>query len=306
MHPEPQDDEHGVGKGATSIIIVSYNTRDLLLACVESVYASEGVPEPQVIVVDNASSDGSPGAVRDAFPRCVVIENAENTGFSKANNIGIERATGDYVLLLNPDTVLQTDVLADMTEYMENHPDVGMATCKLITGDGSLDLACRRSFPSLWDGFCRAAGLSSLFPRSRLFARYNLTFLDEDETNEVEAVNGAFMFCRREAIGRVGSLDEDYFMYIEDLDWCLRFRKAGWKVVYRPTSTTIHYKGKSGNPRSGRMIRELFKSTEIFYRKHRFPEISRSHRACILISLWLWKWTTLFLNALRRKKRTRP
>jgi len=306
VHPELQHDEHDVGSGTTSVVIVSYKTRDLLLACVESVYASEGVPEPQIIVVDNASSDGSPKAVRDAFPRCVVIENAENMGFSKANNIGIARATGDYVLLLNPDTVLQPDVLADMTEYMEKHRDVGMATCKLVTGDGSLDLACRRSFPSLWDGFCRAAGLSALFPRSRLFARYNLTYFDESETREVDCINGAFMFVRREAMNDVGLLDEDYFIYSEDVDWCYRFWKKRWKVVYHPTTTTLHLKGQSGNPIARTMIPLNFRSMETFCRKHYFPRLGLVRRLMLLAGLRAWKWLTIARNALRRRKRTRP
>ena len=289
-----------------SIVIVSYNTRDLLLACVESAYASKGVPEPQVIVTDNASSDGSAQAVCEAFPQCTVIENGENLGFSKANNVGIARATGDYVLLLNPDTVVQPDVLAEMTEYMEKNPDVGMASCKLVTGDGSLDLACRRSFPSLWDGFCRASGLSALFPRSRLFARYNLTFLDENKTYEVDCVNGAFMFVRREAMNEVGLLDEDYFIYSEDVDWCYRFRRKGWKVVYHPATTTIHLKGQSGNPIARSMIPLHFRSMETFCRKHYFPRLGFTRRLMLLAGLRIWKRLTIARNALRRRKRTRP
>ncbi|UCD58574.1 MAG: glycosyltransferase family 2 protein [Candidatus Hydrogenedentota bacterium] len=289
-----------------SIIIVSYNTRDLLLAALRSVYGSSYLVEPEVIVVDNASSDGSPEAVRAQFPRCTVIANEENLGFSRANNMALKRAHGRYILLLNPDTVLEPEVLQKMENYMDNRPDVGMVSCKLITADGSLDLACRRSFPSLWDGLCRASGASGLFPKSRLFARYNLTYLDENETCEVDAVNGAFMFVRREAAEQVGLLDEDYFMYIEDLDWCYRFREAGWKIIYHPAASALHLKGKSGNQHSSAMIRELFKSTETFYRKHYFPRIGITHKVLLTQSLALWKWTTLAKNALRNTKRTRP
>lgn len=291
---------------AVSVVIVSYNTRDLLLNCLRSVYACNGSIEPEVFVVDNASSDGSVEAVRVEFPQCTVIANRENLGFSKANNLALKRAGGRYILLLNPDTVVEPDVLEKMTDYMDSHPDVGMVSCKLITDDGSLDLACRRSFPSLWDGFCRASGLSKWFSKSRLFARYNLTYLDENETHEVECVNGAFMFVRTEALAQVGLLDEDYFMYIEDMDWCYRFRKAGWKIVYHPCATTLHLKGRSGNPRSTEMVRELFKSTEIFYRKHYFPAIGVFHRGMFLLGLALWKYATVARNALRRNKRTRP
>jgi GT2 family glycosyltransferase len=153
---------------------------------------------------------------------------------------------------------------AKMVALMDEQQDVGMVSCRLVTQDGSLDLACRRAFPSLWDGFCRASGLSQWFPKSRLLAGYNLTYLDEHKTCEVDAVNGAFMFARREAVEEVGLLDEDYFMYCEDLDWCFRFGRSGWKVVYHPAATTVHLKGQSGNPKSSAMIRELFRSTKLF------------------------------------------
>ena len=289
-----------------SIVIVSYNTRDLLLDCLASIYESKGVPAPEVFVVDNASSDGSADAARTAFPACTVIENPENGGFSQANNLAIARASGSYLLLLNPDTRLEPDVLGRMVEYLQQNPRVGMVSCRLVTGDGSLDLACRRSFPSLWDGFCRASGLSALFPGSRLFARYNLTYLDEFETNEVDAVNGAFMFARREAVEEVGPLDDDYFMYVEDMDWCYRFREKGWGIVYHPVATTLHLKGASGNVRSEAMIRHLFLSTEIYYRKHVFPGAGPLHRWALLRGIGLWKWTVIARNALRRRKRTRP
>jgi GT2 family glycosyltransferase len=289
-----------------SVVIVSYNSREFLLDCLQSVYASTGPIELQVFVVDNASTDGSAEAVRRAFPGCTVIANRDNLGFSRANNLAIARTSGDYVLLLNPDTVLAPDVLDKMTEYMEKNPGVGMASCRLVTAEGVLDLACRRSFPSLWDGFCRASGLGRLFPRRQVFSRYNLTHLDETETQEVDAICGAFMFARRKAVDDVGLLDEDYFMYIEDLDWCYLFRKAGWKVVYHPAVTALHVKGHSANPRSSTMIRELFNSTELFYRKHYFPRMNGLHIQAMLCSLFVWKWTTLLRNALRANKRVRP
>ncbi len=289
-----------------SVIVVSYNTRELLLECLRSVYDSTYSSDLQVIVVDNASQDGSAEAVRSHFPEGLLIANSENTGFSRANNLGIEHARGRYLLLLNPDTALDSDVLEKMTEYMDIHRDVGMVSCKLVAGDGSLDLACRRSFPSLWDGLCRASGLSKLFPKSRLFARYNLTYLDEDQTYMVDAVNGAFMFTRREAVRQVGLLDEDYIMYIEDLDWCYRFQKAGWKIVYHPVATTLHLKGQSARQNSSEMISELFRSTKTFYRKHYFPNVGPLREMLVVQSLSLWKWTTLARNSMRRVKRTQP
>ena len=149
-----------------------------------------------------------------------------------------------------------------------------MVSCKLVLLDGSLDLACRRSFPSLLDGFSRAAGLSKVFPRSRLFSRYNVTYLDENATYEVDAVNGAFMMTRREAVNQVGLLDPDYFMYMEDLDWCFRFRRHGWRIFYFPETEVIHLKGRSGNENSSPMIREFFKSMDLFCIKNYFPDQS--------------------------------
>ena len=289
-----------------SIVIVSYNVRDVLKACLESITRQDAGLTVQTIVVDNASADDSVAMVRDAFPDTLLVESDRNLGFSGANNVGLKHATGRHILLLNPDTQMEPDVLSRMIEYIDANPEVGMLSCKLITADGSLDLACRRSFPSLWDGFCRASGLSKAFPRSRLFARYNLTYLDEDQTCEVEAVNGAFMFVRREALDNVGPLDEDYFMYIEDLDWCYRFRQAGWKIVYHPAATTLHLKGQSANRRSSAMIRELFNSMDLFYRKHYFPRVGALHRLALMSGLALWKRTTLVKNALRKSKRTRP
>jgi GT2 family glycosyltransferase len=285
---------------------VSFNTRALVLECLASVYRSQGDLDLEVFLVDNASADGTVEAVRESFPKTAVIANTTNDGFSRANNRAIRLSTGDYILLLNPDTVVSEDVLISMADFMDHHPDVGMVSCKLVTGDGSLDLACRRSFPSLWDGFCRATGLSSRFPKSKLLSRYNLTYLDEDETYEVEAINGAFMFTRRRAVEEVGLLDEGFFMYGEDLDWCFRFQKNQWKIMYHPAATTIHLKGGSSSKRSSRMIREMFKSTALFYRKHQFHNIGAIHKYLILLSLFTWKWATLVRNSLRAEKRTRP
>lgn len=289
-----------------SVVIVNYNTRDLLLSCLQSVYASEGIGDPEVFVVDNGSSDGSVEAVSKQFPCVNVISCGRNMGFSRANNLAIPRAYGKYVLLLNPDTRVEKDCLRKMVAFMDHHPEVGISTCKVLLGDGKLDLACRRSFPGLWAGFCRASGLSALFPRSKVFAGYNLTFLDENETHEVEAVNGAFMFCRRSGIDEVGLLDEDYFMYIEDLDWCYRFRAAGWRIAYYPVAVTYHFKGQSSRANSEAMIRELFRSTRLFYRKHYGKRWTLVKRWTVEGGLWLWEYMTLARNALRKEKRTRP
>ncbi len=257
------------------IVIVNYNTRELLRRCLETVFASEGVTF-RVCVVDNASFDGSAAMVSRHFPQVALIANRENVGYPAANNqglrrLGIRRGGGDevprYALLLNPDTELPSDALARVVAFADAHPDVGVVGPKLVRPDGSLDLACRRSFPTPEVSFYRMTGLSRLFPRSPRFGRYNLTYLDPDQTVEVDSVVGAFMLVRREAIRQVGLLDESFFMYGEDLDWAYRIKQAGWKVYYYPEVTVLHVKRASSrlNPRA-RV--EFWRAMEIFYRKH--------------------------------------
>ncbi len=257
------------------IVIVSWNTRDLLRDCLKSVLASEGVTT-RVIVVDNASADGSADMVRQEFPDMTVIANTDNLGFPAANNqgfrvLGFEQGCGDdvprYALALNPDTVLPPDALRDMVAYMDADERIGAAGPKLVMLDGQLDMACRRSFPTPEISFYRMVGLSSLFPHSRRFGRYNMTFLDPDIETEVDSVVGAFMMVRRAAIQRVGLFDDVFFMYGEDLDWAYRIKQAGWIVMYNPRVTVLHIK-RAASRQSKRAQREFYRAMLIFYRKH--------------------------------------
>ncbi len=256
------------------IVIVNYNTRDLLRRCLETVFASEGVSF-RLCVVDNASTDGSAAMVARDFPQAHLIANEVNLGYPAANNQGLramgfergQRGEARYALLLNPDTELPPDALAKMTAFLDAHPEAGVAGPRLVRPDGSLDLACRRAFPSPEVSFYRLTGLSRLFPRSRRFGRYNLTYLPEDETAEVDSVVGAYMQVRAAAIEQVGLLDESFFMYGEDLDWAFRIKAAGWKVYYYPEVTVLHVK-RASSRRSGRAQVEFWRAMEIFYRKH--------------------------------------
>ncbi len=256
------------------IVIVNYNTRDLLRRCLETVFASEGVSF-RLCVVDNASTDGSAAMVARDFPQVHLIANEVNLGYPAANNQGLramgfergQRGEARYALLLNPDTELPPDALAKMTAFLDAHPEAGVAGPRLVRPDGSLDLACRRAFPSPEVSFYRLTGLSRLFPRSRRFGRYNLTYLPEDETAEVDSVVGAYMQVRAAAIEQVGLLDESFFMYGEDLDWAFRIKAAGWKVYYYPEVTVLHVK-RASSRRSGRAQVEFWRAMEIFYRKH--------------------------------------
>lgn len=260
-----------------AIIIVSYNVRQLLDDCLASVLASRGVTF-DVCVVDNASSDGSAALVAERYPQVRLIKSPLNGGFAYGNNLGIEglhapregdeRPDYRFVLLLNPDTRLEESTLARSVAFMDTHPDAGVMGPKLLRPDGSLDLACRRSFPTPEVSFYRMAGLSRIFPRSRRFGRYNLTYLDPDQAAEIDAVAGAFMLLRREAVRQAGLLDERFFMYGEDLDWALRIKARGWKVIYNPAITVLHYKGASSRGNRLKTTFEFYRSMLLFYRKH--------------------------------------
>ena len=260
-----------------AIVIVNYNTCDLLRNCLNSIYQSQGDLQLKVIVVDNASPDESASMVTGEFPQAEVIACPENRGFAFANNLGLRRAGFDatgrpkadaprYALLLNPDTLLPPTALADMLIFMDERPEVGAAGPKLIRLDGSLDLACRRSFPSPEVSFYRMIGLSKLFPRSSLFGRYNMTYVDPDQLLEVDAVVGAFMLVRREAIAQAGLLDETYFMYGEDIDWAYQIKAHHWKIYYNPAVTVTHIK-RAASKHSLKAQIEFYRAMDIFYRK---------------------------------------
>ena len=258
-----------------AIVIVSWNTRDLLRDCLASVCADHGL-DVEVCVVDNASTDGSPEMVEREFPQMRVIRSLRNGGFAYANNLGLKASGLDsiadegiprYALLLNSDTVIPADGLAQMMAFLDAHPEAGAAGPKLVRLDGTLDLACRRSFPTPEVSFYHFTGLSKLFPFSPRFARYDLTYLDPDELTEVDSVNGAFMMVRSEAIRQVGLLDEIFFFGGEDLDWAFRIKAAGWKIYYNPAIVVQHVKRASFR-RNPQAAYEFERAMWLFYRKH--------------------------------------
>ncbi len=262
------------------IVIVSYNVRDLLRGCLQSVLANQG-PTFSICVVDNDSADGSADTVEREFPQVHLIRNS-NTGYAAGNNLGLRyfgftdpsssfiphpSSLPRYALLLNPDTVVSAGAFARAIAYLDAHRDVGVLGVKLVRADGSLDLACRRSFPTPQVSFYRFSGLSRLFPRSPRFGRYNMTFLDPDQTAEIDSVVGAFMLVRREAIQQAGLLDEAFWMYGEDLDWAYRIKQRGWPVVYYPGVTVLHLK-RASSTGSARAQYEFQRAMWLFYRKH--------------------------------------
>ncbi|SCW85475.1 hypothetical protein SAMN04487970_10724 [Paenibacillus tianmuensis] len=251
-----------------SIIILNYNTRELTLNCLKSIYLSETTYTYEVILIDNNSMDNSVEAIREAFPNVHLICNDENVGYSKANNQGMRLAKGRYVLLLNSDTVIQPDTLHIMIQFMDRHENIGAAGCKVVLPDGTLDKACRRGFPTPSASFYYAFGFSRLFPDNPKFNQYQLTHLDQDKDYPVDCLVGAFMMVRKEAIDQVGMLDEQFFMYGEDIDWCYRIKQGGWNIYYYPYTQIIHYKGASSRRKPFKIIYEFHRAMYLFHQKH--------------------------------------
>jgi len=251
-----------------TVIIVSYNVKEFLEQALRSVLKATRGMIAEVFVVDNNSQDGSAELVRDRFPQVRLIINKKNLGFARANNQALRQAQGQYIALVNPDCLIQEDTFIKIIEFFKNHPEAGMVGCKVLNPDGSLQLACRRSFPTPWVAFTKLVGLGRLFPQSRWFGRYNLTYLSPEEVHEVDAVSGSFMVIRRELLREVGYLDESFFLYGEDLDWCYRIKKAGWKIYYIPNTKIIHYKGESSKKSELDSTLMFYKAMLVFVRKH--------------------------------------
>jgi GT2 family glycosyltransferase len=251
-----------------SIVIVNYNVRYFLEQALLSVQRAIGDLETEVWVVDNHSVDDSVAMVRQHFPWVKLIVNEHNPGFSVANNQAIRRSRGEYVLLLNPDTVLREDTLQRCAAYLDAHPDVGGLGVRMIDGAGNFLPESKRGLPTPWVAFTKATGLSRLFPRSRLFNRYHLGYLSPDEIHEVDVLAGAFMWLRRSVLDEIGLLDEQFFMYGEDIDLSYRIQQAGYRNVYFPATSIIHYKGESTKKGSLNYVRVFYQAMILFARKH--------------------------------------
>jgi O-antigen biosynthesis protein len=251
-----------------SVIIVNYNVRYFLEQCLQSVFKSAKNLELEVFVVDNNSVDGSVEMVRERFPQVKLIDNKENLGFSKANNQAIRLSRGRYVLLLNPDTVVEDDTFTRVVQFMDEHPDAGGLGVKMLDGQGRFLPESKRGLPTPSVAFYKIFGLSALFPKSRIFGKYHLGYLDNEQTHQVEVLSGAFMLMRRQALEKTGYLDEDFFMYGEDIDLSYRIIKAGYKNYYYPGTRIIHYKGESTKKSSINYVFVFYNAMIIFARKH--------------------------------------
>src|SRR3989344_7507222 len=267
-----------------SIIIVNYNSLDFISRCIESIKENSLKElkngEYEIIVIDNASRDGSQEFLKN-LDGIIFVPNENNLGFSKANNIGVKKSKGRYVLFLNPDTIIQRNNLSKMDEFMNQNKDVGAATCKVFISESEIDDASHRGFPTPWNSLMYFSGMSKLFPKSRIFNGYNMGWIDLNKTHEIDALAGAFMIVRRVAGEDVGWWDEDYFFYGEDLDFCYKLKQKGWKVYYVPTVFILHHKGVSGgikeiskeittaDAKTKKLAtKERFSAMRIFYKKH--------------------------------------
>jgi len=251
-----------------SVVIVNYNVKHFLEQCLHSVEKASRNIETEVFVVDNNSVDGSKGMLVSKFPGIKLILNNKNVGFSKANNQAMRIATGEYVLLLNPDTVVEEDTFEKVVAFMDAHPNAGGLGVKMIDGKGKFLPESKRGLPTPWVAFYKIFGISALFPRSKVFGKYHLSYLDKNEIHEIDILAGAFMLMRKAALDKVGLLDEGFFMYGEDIDLSYRITCGGYKNYYYPGTTIIHYKGESTKKGSLNYVRMFYNAMIIFARKH--------------------------------------
>ncbi len=257
-----------VGAARVSVVIVVWNAQKYVLECLESLREHCQSVCSEVIVVDNASTDGTPELVAEMFPEFRLIRNPENFGFAKANNIGIGQSSGDYICLVNSDVKFLDDCISPMVRYLSEHADVGMLGPKMLAADGRVRRSTMR-FPTVWNNLCRTVGLDSLFKGSRFFGGMLMSDFDHQTTEPVEVLNGWFLLARRSAVERVGLLDPQFFMYGEDVDWCYRFHQAGESVVFFAEAGAIHYGGASSANAPVRFYLELYRATWQYWKKHR-------------------------------------
>ncbi len=259
-----------VARPAVSVVIVNYNGGGLLLECLARLLEFTAVPI-EILLVDNASSDGSAAEASRTFPSVRLIANSANVGFARASNQGMVLARADHLLLLNPDLIVRERAVDKVHAYMTAHPEVGICGPRILLPSGRLDRPCRRSFKTPATYLHKALGLATLFPMSRTFGRYYLSYLDERQTFEVDAVIGAFLMTRRSLIDRIGLLDERFFLYCEDEDFCLRAKRAGFKVVYLGDAVAVHHKSSSARRQPVRSLYEWHRSVFQFHRKNIAP-----------------------------------
>ncbi len=266
-----------------SIIIVNWNTKDILCDCLRSIYEQAGEVDFEVIVIDNASTDSSAEMVKKEFPQVILIENLENRGFAAANNQGMALAQGRYVLLLNSDTIVLNDAIVKTVSFANAHLDAAVVGCRVLNPNRTLQPTCFM-FPSVLNMALSSSYLYKLFPKNKFFGREQMTWWNRDEAREVDVVSGCFMLVRRKAIEQVGLMDEQFFMYAEETDWCYRFKQSGWKILFTPDAEIIHLHKASTKQIKPLMVLQLRGSILLFLKKHRGHFIYAL--ACLLIAIF--------------------
>jgi len=277
-----------------SVIISTYKERELLKKCLESVFASTTNFAFEVIVTDSGSFDGSVEMVRNDFPKVKVLDNQKNLGFAGVNNVAIKQAIGKYILLLNADTQVRANTFDASIKYMDAQPEVGAMGAKVLLPNGELDKACRRKFPNPWNSFLRLFGLKK-------FSNYNINTPIDQET-EVDAIMGAYFLIRKSVVDQVGMLDEEFFMYGEDLDWCWRIKEAGHKIMYYPQAEITHFKYGASKLIPFRTIKWAHKAMKIFYHKHQAEKHYWLFNQIVYFGITLRMFLVLVMNLFRNRK----
>lgn len=262
-------------KTILSIIIVTHNTKELLTPLLTSIDKSIKYfgKKTEIIIVDNGSSKDTLNIIKNSYPDVILISNSDNKGYARANNQGIKISSGEYILLLNSDTILDQNSIKITLEYLEKNHDVGVVTCKVLLPNGELDPACHRGFPTPFASLAYFLGLEKLFPKSKVFSNYHLLYKDLKTIHEIDSPSGAFFLTRKKVVKTVGLLDESFFMYGEDLDWSFRIKTSGWKIIYNPQTSVVHLKKQSGIKSKDLVIRKktttaFYEAMRIFYKKH--------------------------------------
>jgi len=255
------------GETTVSVVIVSWNTRAYLEQCLGSLTSDVCAYPMEILVVDNGSTDGSVECVKERFPHVRLIQSGSNLGFAKANNLGLARCAGKYICLINSDVTVLKDCITRLVDFCEAHPEVGMVGPRVMGADGKLQRSCR-GFPSIWNMTCRAFGLDSAFPRVAAFSGHFLRHWSQEDQREVDILSGCFWVVRRTALDQVGPLDESFFMYGEDMDWCRRFWARGWRLTFVPQAEAIHYGGASSANAPVRFFIEKQRADLQYWEKH--------------------------------------
>ena len=281
-----------------SVVIVNYQTFELTRNTVNSILKYDYPFSYEILVVDNASGDDSLSKLQDYFgDKVEFIASPSNSGFAAGNNLALSVAKGEYVLLLNSDTVVWENTLEDIYNYMESHSDVGASGCRVLLENGDLDKACKRTFPNVKNSFFRLFHI----PNKSKDDNYKLDNLPDDEVYEIDCLTGAFMFIRKDALDEIGFLDETFFMYGEDIDLCFRIKEAGWKIVYYGKSKITHLKGASSKKQKSKLIYEFYRAMYIYYKKHHAGESFFLTNIVVYIGIFVLCVLKLFLNLFKKK-----